>query len=65
MKQMSSFDIKACVAELQRLIGGKVEKVYHYPPDEIRFRIYAKEKLDLIIEAGKRIHLTRFPKEAP
>lgn len=65
MKQMTSFDIKACVLELQRLVGGKVEKIYHYPPDEIRFRIYAKEKFDLIIEAGKRIHLTKFPKEAP
>lgn len=65
MKQMSSFDIKACVAELQRLVGGKVEKIYHYPPDEVRFRIYAKDKFDLIIEAGKRIHLTKFPKEAP
>ncbi|MEM0350429.1 MAG: ribosome rescue protein RqcH [Archaeoglobaceae archaeon] len=65
MKQMSSFDIKACVAELQKLIGGKVEKIYHYPPDEIRFRIYAGEKFDLIIEAGKRIHLTKFPKESP
>ncbi len=65
MKQMSSFDIRACVAELQRLIGGKVEKIYHYLPDEIRLRIYAREKFDLIIEAGKRIHLTKFPKEAP
>ncbi|MEM2694692.1 MAG: ribosome rescue protein RqcH [Archaeoglobaceae archaeon] len=64
MKQMSSFDIKACVEELQTLIGGKVEKIYHYPPDEIRIRIYAKDKFDLIIEAGKRIHLTKFPKES-
>uniref|UniRef100_A0A7J2THT7 Fibronectin-binding domain-containing protein n=1 Tax=Archaeoglobus fulgidus TaxID=2234 RepID=A0A7J2THT7_ARCFL len=65
MKQMSSFDIKACVSELQKLVGGKVEKIYHYPPDEIRLRIYAGEKYDLIIEAGRRIHITRFPKESP
>ncbi|MET1124656.1 MAG: ribosome rescue protein RqcH [Archaeoglobaceae archaeon] len=62
---MSSFDIKACVAELQKLVGGKVEKVYHHPPDEIRIRIYAGEKYELVIEAGRRIHLTRFPKTAP
>ncbi|MCQ4153804.1 MAG: NFACT family protein [Archaeoglobi archaeon] len=62
---MSSFDIRACVEELQKLLGGKVEKVYHYPPDEIRIRIYAGEKYDLVIEAGRRIHLTRFPKESP
>lgn len=65
MKQMSSFDLKACVQELQKLIGGKVEKIYHYPPDEIRIKIYAKEKYDLVIEAGRRMHLTKFPKESP
>ncbi|MEM3139447.1 MAG: ribosome rescue protein RqcH [Archaeoglobaceae archaeon] len=65
MKQMSSFDIKACVQELQKLLGGKVEKIYHYPPDEIRIKIYAGDKFDLIIEAGKRVHLTKFPKESP
>lgn len=65
MKQMSSFDLKACVQELQKLIDGKVEKIYHHPPDEIRLRIYAGEKFDLLIEAGKRIHLTKFPKESP
>lgn len=62
---MSSFDLKACVQELQKLIGGKVEKIYHYPPDEIRIKIYAKEKYDLVIEAGRRMHLTKFPKESP
>ncbi len=62
---MSSFDIKACVNELQKLVGGKVEKIYHHPPDEIRIRIYAGEKYDLVIEAGRRIHLTKFPKQSP
>jgi len=65
VKQLSSFDIKACVKELKELEGGKVEKVYHHPPDEIRIRIYAGKKVDLVIEAGRRIHLTRFPKQAP
>ncbi|MCS7119151.1 MAG: ribosome rescue protein RqcH [Archaeoglobaceae archaeon] len=65
MKQMSSFDIKACVGELQKLVGGKVEKIYHHPPDEIRIRIYAKDRFDLVLEAGRRIHITKFPKESP
>jgi len=65
VKQLSSFDIKACVRELKELEGGKVEKVYHHPPDEIRIRIYAGRKVDLVIEAGRRIHLTKFPKQAP
>ncbi len=65
MKQLSSFDVNACVKELKELEGGKVEKVYHHPPDEIRIRIYAGRKVDLVIEAGRRIHLTKFPKQAP
>ncbi len=65
MKQLSSFDIKACVEELKELVSGKVEKVYHHPPNEIRIRIYAGRKVDLVIEAGRRIHLTKFPKQAP
>ena len=66
MKSMSSIDIRACVRELEEtLIGGKIEKIYHYPPNEIRFKIYAKGRKDLVIEAGRRIHLTKFPKESP
>lgn len=65
VKQLSSFDIKACVEELKELIGGKVEKIYHHPPDEIRIRIYAGRKVDLVVEAGRRIHLTKFPKQSP
>ena len=65
MKSMSALDIHVCVKELQELVGGKVEKIYHYPPNEIRIKIYAKGRKDLIIEAGRRIHLTIFPKESP
>ncbi|RLI79246.1 30S ribosomal protein S13 [Archaeoglobales archaeon] len=66
MISMSSFDIRACVNELQALIDGKIEKIYHYPPDEIRIKVYSKEgRKDLIIEAGRRIHLTKFPKQSP
>lgn len=66
MKSMSSVDIKACVRELEdEIVGGKVEKIYHYPPNEIRFKLYANGRKDLIVEAGRRIHLTKFPKESP
>ncbi|AEA47285.1 ribosome rescue protein RqcH [Archaeoglobus veneficus] len=65
MKSMSSADIAACVSELQQLVGGKVEKIYHHPPDEIRVKIYAGGRKDLILEAGRRIHLTKFPRESP
>ncbi len=66
MKSMSSVDIKACVRELEdEIVGGKVEKIYHYPPNEIRIKLYANGRKDLIVEAGRRIHLTKFPKESP
>ncbi len=66
MKTMSSVDIMACVDELRKeIVGGRVEKIYHYPPDEIRIKIYSRGRKDLVIEAGRRIHLTRFPRESP
>jgi predicted ribosome quality control (RQC) complex YloA/Tae2 family protein len=65
MKQFSAVDVKAVVEELQGLLEARIEKIYHNPPDEIRIRLRKREKFDLIIEAGKRIHLTEFPREAP
>jgi len=62
---MSSVDIAACVAELQQLVEGRIDKIYHHPPDEIRVKIRAEGRKDLILEAGKRIHITKFPKESP
>jgi predicted ribosome quality control (RQC) complex YloA/Tae2 family protein len=54
------------VSELKNeIVDGKIEKIYHHPPDEIRIKLYANGRRDLVIEAGKRIHLTRFPKESP
>jgi len=44
------------------LIGGKINKIYHYG-DEIRIKIHSEGRFDLLIEAGKRIHLTRFARE--
>lgn len=64
-ESMSNIDIKAIMFELEFLSGGKIEKIYHYPPDEIRIRIYAGTKVDLVIEAGKRIHLTKYPRISP
>ena len=63
---MSSVDIRVCVKELKdKIVDGKIEKIYHHPPDEIRIKLYANGRKDLIIEAGRRIHLTKFPKESP
>jgi len=62
MKSMSSVDIRFCLKELQNLIDGKINKIYH-KRDEIRIKIYAGERYDLLIEAGVRVHLTRFARE--
>ncbi len=62
---MSSADIAACVSELQQLVDGRIDKIYHHPPDEIRIKVRAPGRKDLVLEAGKRIHITKFPKESP
>lgn len=61
---MSSADLRVCISELQNLIGARVEKIYHHIPDEIRFKLRAEGRKDLVVEAGRRIHLTKFPREA-
>lgn len=59
---MSAVDIKVCVEELQKLVNGKINKIYH-SGDEIRIKVHAGERHDLMIEAGKRVHLTRYVRE--
>ncbi len=59
---MSAVDINVCVEELQKLVNGKINKIYH-SNDEIRIKVHAGERHDLIIEAGKRVHLTRYVRE--
>ncbi|WP_457741624.1 ribosome rescue protein RqcH [Thermococcus sp.] len=64
-EEMSSVDIRYVVRELQWLIGSRVDKVYH-DGDEIRIKLRTKEgRADLILQAGKRFHLTSYVKEAP
>lgn len=59
---MSAIDIKVCVEELQKLVNGKINKIYH-SGDEIRIKVHAGERHDLMIEAGKRVHLTKYVRE--
>jgi len=60
---MSSVDIRVCVNELKDLIGARVGKIYHYPPNEIRIKLHKLGRRDITIEAGKRVHLTKYAKE--
>ena len=64
LRSMSSLDIFACIRDMD-IVGLRVDKVYHYPPDEIRIKLRGRGRRDVVIQAGKRFHLTRFPKESP
>lgn len=64
---MSSVDIAAIVIELQELLGARVVKAYQPGKEEIRLKLHHKEKgsVDLIIEAGRRIHITKYKRASP
>ena len=64
---MSSVDIAAIVTELQELSGARVVKAYQPGKEEIRLKLHQKEKggVDLIIEAGRRIHITKYKRPSP
>ena len=66
-ESLSSVDIAVIVRELQELIGARVEKVYQIGREEIRLKLHQKSKgtIDLVIEAGRRLHITRYRREAP
>jgi len=63
---MTSVDVAALLPELDSLIGAKLEKAYQLTPVELRLKLSTiTGKSDLIIEAGKRFHLTSAPAAAP
>ncbi|VVB85378.1 Uncharacterised protein [uncultured archaeon] len=68
MKQeMSSVDVAALVTELRpRLLDAKIMKIYQHSPDELRIglHIFKEGRTNLVIEAGRRLHLTAHPEEA-
>ncbi len=72
MKQdMSSADVAAVVAELsagpKSIIDAKVGKIYQTTSEEIRINLYVfhQGRDNLIIEAGKRIHLSKHFRASP
>jgi len=65
---MSSLDIMVCARELKNAIGARVDKVYELGGVfVICMRTSGKGRLDLLIEPGRRVHLTgmqyKFPKQ--
>ncbi|MEE9474222.1 MAG: ribosome rescue protein RqcH [Candidatus Hydrothermarchaeaceae archaeon] len=64
---MSSFDVLALTSELQCLKDTRINKVFQVTPNELKVTITSGElgKVALVIEAGKRVHLTDYPKQSP
>ncbi|MEM1515277.1 MAG: ribosome rescue protein RqcH [Candidatus Bathyarchaeia archaeon] len=68
---MSGLDVAALVVELSRIIkGSRINKIYQINPKTLLIRIRCQNgTLNLLIEAGRRIHLTSYeiekPKEPP
>jgi Predicted RNA-binding protein homologous to eukaryotic snRNP len=72
MKQdMSSADVAAVVAELsagpKSIIDAKIGKIYQPTNEEIRINLYVfhQGRDNLVIEAGKRIHLSKHLRASP
>jgi len=61
-KAMSNVDVAAIVEELRdRILGGFMGKAYQQSSDKIWLSVQspAEGRLDLLLEAGKRVHITR------
>lgn len=68
MKTMSNVDVFAVAHELDKLLkGARVAKAYQPLEDTIILRLHVKGegRVDLLIQAGVRAHLTRYPLENP
>lgn len=69
--EMSSADVAALVSELAEgpnsLIDAKIGKVYQPAPNEVRINlfIFGKGRDNLVIEAGKRVHMSKYLRPSP
>jgi len=64
---MSGFDIAAMVAELQSLVGARIEKVYQPKRNQLLLRVKVPQegKKDVVIVVGKWFYLASKPQETP
>ncbi|ASJ16980.1 hypothetical protein A3L04_07775 [Thermococcus chitonophagus] len=63
-ESMTSVDVKYVIEELKDIVGSRVDKVYH-EGSEVRIKLHkaGEGRIDLLIEAGRRIHVTTYVKE--
>lgn len=67
-KIFTSFDIAAEVHELQNIIAdSRVNNIYQLDPKTLLFKLHKVDKpaLLLLLEAGRRLHLTAYAQEKP
>lgn len=68
MKAMSNVDIYAICKELrEQLKDARVQKAYQPTKDTvlIRFHVPSKGRVDVIFQAGLRVHTTQYPPQNP
>ncbi|KXA90976.1 hypothetical protein AKJ63_02040, partial [candidate division MSBL1 archaeon SCGC-AAA259D18] len=64
--KLSSLDIKFCVGELKEILGSWTGKIYEIDGTFLfKFEPPAEKRKDLIIEPGRRIHLTFMKHSTP
>jgi predicted ribosome quality control (RQC) complex YloA/Tae2 family protein len=66
-RSLASFDIYVIVNELQSLIGGYVDKIYHLTRDELLIKVKTenKDKINLFARNGELICITDKALETP
>lgn len=65
---LTSFDVAAVTSEInERVEGSRVSKIYQIGTKTLLFKLNqpSSPKIQLVIEAGKRIHLTSYVHETP
>jgi predicted ribosome quality control (RQC) complex YloA/Tae2 family protein len=66
MRSMSNIEYSYLCRELQKLVGGRLDKFYELGGRELRLRIRIPGKHeDLLVKLGERLHLTRYIRPAP
>lgn len=67
MGGMSSFDLTVVIAELNGIIkGSRINKIYQVNPKTVLMKLRGQgETSNLLIESGRRIHLTVYEVERP
>ena len=67
MREMHAVDINCIVRELQSILGSRVDKVFQDKSGVVRIRFYGGPtgRAELLIETGRRVHLTEYRRKGP